>query len=320
MGKFDQGQWIKDDVAPADTQGRFQRARSVFRDWVSADGRTGFPAEASRYHLYVSLACPWAHRTLILRKLKGLEEAISLSVVDYLLGPEGWHFSDAPGAIPDTVAGARLLRELYLKANPAYTGRVTVPVLWDKRQGALVNNESRDIIRMFDEEFDAVARNPVSYAPADLKAQVDAMIDANYEPINNGVYRCGFAKTQAAYDEAVTDLFAGLDRCEALLAGQRYLCGDRVTEADWCLFTTLVRFDAVYVAHFKCNLRRVADYPNLSHYLKDLYQTPGVAETVDFGHIKGHYFRSHLGINPSGIVPRGPVLSLDGPHDRARRY
>jgi putative glutathione S-transferase len=319
MGRLIEGAWTKDDVVRTDAKGRFVRSDSVFRDWVTADGRSGYAAEAGRYHLYVSLACPWAHRTLIVRNLRGLDRAISLSVVDYFLGPEGWHFSDAPGAIPDPVHGARLLREVYVKASPGYTGRVTVPVLWDKRTGTIVNNESREIVRMFDTAFDAYAREGTGFLPAGREAEVDATIDANYAPINNGVYRAGFARSQEAYDEAVTELFAALDRCEAVLARRRYLCGDRITEADWCLFTTLVRFDAVYHTHFKCNLRRIADYPNLGNYLKDLYQVPGVAETVDFTHIKGHYFRSHTSINPSGIVPNGPLLDLATPHDRDRR-
>jgi glutathionyl-hydroquinone reductase len=319
MGMLVDGKWQTDDVRYTDTSGRFVRRETTFRHWITADGRSGFPAEAGRYHLYVSLACPWAHRTLIMRALKGLEDAISLSVVDYHLGPDGWHFSDRPGAVPDTVLGTRFLREVYLKADPAYTGRVSVPVLWDTNQATIVNNESREILRMLDTEFDAVAKNPERFLPAGRKAEVDAMIDANYTSINNGVYRTGFARTQAAYDEAVKEVFTGLNRCEALLERQRYLCGERITEADWCLFTTLVRFDAVYVTHFKCNLRRIVDYSNLWNYLKDLYQVPGVAETVNFEHIKGHYFGSHLFLNPTGIVPIGPRLDLGEPHDRAKR-
>lgn len=319
MGMLVEGKWQTDDVRYTDASGRFVRRDTTFRRWITADGSSGFPAEAGRYHLYVSLACPWAHRTLILRSLKGLEDAISLAVVDYHLGPEGWHFSDRPGAIPDTVLGARFLRDVYLKADPAFTGRVSVPVLWDTQQATIVNNESRDIVRMLDTEFDAVAKHPVSYLPAGRKDEVDAMIDANYSSINNGVYRAGFARTQAAYEEAARDVFMGLNRCEVLLERNRYLCGDRITEADWCLFTTLVRFDAVYVNHFKCNLRRIVDYRNLWNYLKDLYQVPGVAQTVNFEHIKGHYFGSHLFLNPTGIVPIGPQLNLEEPHDRAKR-
>ncbi len=320
MGMLIEGKWVLDDVARTDAQGRFLRRESAFRSRVTADGSSGFKAEAGRYHLYVSLACPWAHRTILMRKLKGLEHALSLSVVDYLLGPEGWSFSEAAGAFPDPVNGARLLREIYLKAQPGCTSRVTVPVLWDRRTGTIVNNESAEILRMLDTEFDACAGNKTSYVPADLKTRVDETIAANFRSINNGVYRAGFAKSQLAYDEAVTELFAALDRCEALLGRQRYLCGDRLTEADWCLFTTLIRFDAVYVTHFKCNLRRIVDYPNLWNYLRELYQVPGVAETVDFTHIKHHYFRSHLHINPLGIVPQGPVLDFDRPHDRNRPF
>jgi putative glutathione S-transferase len=319
MGMLVEGKWQTDEVRYTDGSGRFVRRDTTFRQWVTADGSSGFPAEAGRYHLYVSLACPWAHRTLILRALKGLEDAISLSIVDYHLGPDGWAFSDRPGAVPDTVLGARFLREVYLKADPAYTGRVSVPVLWDQQRGTIVNNESREIVRMLDTEFDALAKHPVSFLPAHLMAAVDAMIDANYAPINNGVYRAGFARTQAAYEEAAKEVFQGLSRCEALLDRQRYLCGEGITEADWCLFTTLVRFDAVYVTHFKCNLRRIVDYPNLWNYLKDLYQEPGVAGTVNFEHIKGHYFGSHAFLNPLGIVPIGPRLDLGEPHDRAKR-
>ncbi|HUJ75215.1 MAG TPA: glutathione S-transferase family protein [bacterium] len=320
MGMLVAGQWQVDDLRRSDAQGRFVRAETAFRDWVSADGHTGFPAQAGRYHLYISLACPWAHRTLIMRQLKGLQAAVGLSIVDWLLTADGWHFSQAPGAIPDSVNGAKFLREIYLKARPDYTGRVSVPVLWDQERGTIVNNESREILRMLDLEFDACASDRTSYAPPELRAQVDAMISANYETINNGVYRCGFARSQQAYDEAVTALFARLDECERLLARQRYLCGPRLTEADWCLFTTLVRFDAVYVTHFKCNLRRIADYPQLGNYLRDLYQVPGVKETVDFAHIKNHYFQSHTSINPTRIVPRGFLLDLYAPHDRQRAY
>ncbi len=319
MGLMIEGHWHMDDPARTDAAGRFVRRDTTFRKTISADGRSGFPAEAGRYHLYVSLACPWAHRTLILRKLKGLEQAISLSVVGYQMGDDGWVFDGAPGTLPDTVNGARLLREVYLKADPRYTGRVSVPVLWDKQTSTIVNNESREIVRMFDTELDAQAAHKRSYLPPDLKAQVDETITLNQEQINNGVYRCGFSKSQGAYDEAVGILFAALDRCEAILARQRYLCGDRITEADWCLFPTLVRFDPVYVTHFKCNLRRLVDYPNLWNYTRELYQVPGVAETVNLEHIKGHYFGSHRMINPTGIVPRGPLIDFTAPHDRGRK-
>jgi putative glutathione S-transferase len=313
-----EGRWTQDTPDRTDRQGRFVRRDSAFRNWISADGHTGFPAASGRYHLYVSLACPWAHRTLLMHRLKGLEATISLSVVEYLMGDDGWSFG-APGSpLADPLHGARLLRDVYLKARHDYTGRVTVPVLWDKQSGTVVNNESRDILRMLDTEFDAFASNKVTFLPPGSKNLVDAEITENYESINNGVYRCGFARSQAAYEQALERLFAGLERCEATLARQRYLCGGAITEADWCLFTTLVRFDSVYYSHFKCNLRRIADTPNLWNYLRDLYQVPGVGETVDFKHIKGHYFGSHKFLNPSGIIPRGPLLDFLAPHDRGR--
>ncbi len=319
MGLLIEGKWQQEEAAGPDVQGRFVRSESIFRQWLTADGSSGFKAEPGRYRLYVALSCPWAHRTLIMRRLKGLEDAVSLSVADSVMGAEGWRFSVAPGTNPGPVRAAEFLWQVYAQARPDYTGRVTVPVLWDKRTNTLVNNESRDILRMFDVECDAFAGNPASYAPLDLRAQVDEMISANYGPINNGVYRAGFAKSQAAHEEAVSGLFAALDRCEAILARRRYLCGDRITEADWCLFTTLVRFDPVYYTHFKCNLRRIVDYPNLWNYTKELYQLPGVAETTDFRHIKEGYYRGMTFINPSGIVPLGPLLDFTAPHDRARR-
>jgi putative glutathione S-transferase len=311
------GEWTTRGI-PKDKDGRFVRSPTTFRERVTADGSSGFPAESGRYHLYVAAACPWAHRTVLLRKLKGLEEAISLSIVDPFMGSGGWVFSDAPGTIPDTVNGASYLREVYQKADPDYTGRVTTPVLWDKQEGTIVNNESREIIRMLDKEFEAFAAADADFCPDDLREEVDRTIDEIYEPINNGVYRSGFAATQAAYDEAVTELFEALDHWEAVLGERRYLCGDRITEADWCMFPTLVRFDPVYHYHFKCNLRRISDYPNLGGYLKDLYQQPGVAQTVDFDHIKQHYYMSHESVNPARIVPRGPVLDLESPHGRGR--
>jgi putative glutathione S-transferase len=317
MGRLVEGRWTTEWYKP-DAAGRFVRESASFRDRLTADGSSGFPAEAGRYHLYVSLACPWAHRTLLVRALKGLTEAITVSVVDPFMAEHGWTFSTGPGCVPDTVNGAAYLHEIYTRARPDYTGRVTVPVLWDKRRGVIVNNESREIIRMLDTEMDAVGDPSVSLCPPALRAEIDGVLDAIYAPINNGVYRAGFAATQAAYDEAVVEVFAALDHWDAVLAGRRYLCGATLTEADVCLFTTLVRFDAVYHGHFKCNLRRVADYPNLGGYVRDVYQTPGVAGTVDQGHIKQHYYRSHEGINPTRIVPRGPILDLDAPHDRAR--
>ncbi|MDJ0632783.1 MAG: glutathione S-transferase family protein [Xenococcaceae cyanobacterium MO_188.B29] len=301
-----------------DKQGRFQRNPTTFRQKVTADGSSNFKAESGRYHLYVSYACPWAHRTLIMRKLKGLEEAISLSVVDPLMAEEGWEFSDFPGSIPDPIIGAKYLREVYAKADPHYTGRVTVPILWDKQTGTIVNNESREIIRMFDTQFEAIAKNKVNLYPDKLQAKIDEAIDKIYEPINNGVYRAGFATKKVAYNEAVIKLFEALDYWEAMLGYQRYLCGDVLTEADICMFTTLLRFDPVYYVHFKCNLRHIWDYPNLWNYLKDIYQYPGVKDTCNLDHIKLHYYQSHPHINPSGIVPLGPIIDFEAPHDRDR--
>ncbi|MEQ9354510.1 glutathione S-transferase family protein [Coleofasciculus chthonoplastes] len=306
-GMLVNGQWTKEPYQQ-DPEGRFKRNPTKFRNWVGADGSTGFKAESGRYHLYVSLACPWAHRTLIMRKLKGLEEAISLSIVDPFMDEDGWEFSDAPGCIPDTVHGTRYLREVYLKADPNCTGRVTVPVLWDKQKNTIANNESREIIRMFDTEFEAIAKSQVSFYPDHLQDEIDRAIDRIYQPINNGVYRAGFATTQTAYDEAVTELFEELDYWEGVLSQQAYLCGDRITEADWCMFTTLFRFDPVYYVHFKCNLRRIRDYPYLGNYLKDLYQQPGVSDTCNLEQIKQHYYKSHPHINPTRIVPKGPVI------------
>ena len=317
MGMLVEGKWSTEWYKP-DEKGRFVRPKTVFHDWVRADGSTPYAAEAGRYHLYVSYACPWAHRVLIMRKLKGLEHAISLSVVDPFMSSEGWHFSEEPGCIPDTVHGAQYLRDVYVKARSDYTGRVTVPVLWDKQKGTIVNNESREILRMFDKEFDAVAQQRDDYCPDDLLPEVERILDAIYQPINNGVYRSGFATTQEAYEEAVTDLFAALDHWEGVLGTQRYLAGDRVTEADWALFTTLLRFDPVYVGHFKCNLRRIVDYPNLWNYIKELYQVPGVGDTCDMRHIKLHYYTSHETINPTRIIPKGPIIDFSEPHDRDR--
>ena len=313
MGVLLDGRWVDKTYSSAATGGRFEREPTRFRNWETADGSPGptgtggFAAEPGRYHLYVSLACPWAHRTLIFRKLKRLEGLISVSVVHWLMLEEGWTFRPGPGVVPDTVNGVTRLYELYLKTNPAYSGRVTVPVLWDKRTGTIVNNESAEIIRMFGSAFDGVGAAPGDYNPADLRPEIDALNALIYPTINNGVYRAGFASTQKAYEEAVIPLFEMLDRLDERLASGRYLFGDRLTEADWRLFTTLIRFDAVYVGHFKCNVKRLADYPNLKRYLIDLYSHPGISETVDFAHIKGHYYGSHRFLNPSGIVPVGPV-------------
>lgn len=318
MGRMVDGVWREDDGATKTKDGRFVRRETSFRDWVSADGSSGFKAAPGRYHLYVSLACPWAHRTLILRKLKKLEEVISLSVVHWHMGAEGWSFEQGPGVIPDPILGARHLHEIYTAARADYTGRVSVPVLWDKETGTIVNNESAEIIRMFNTAFDAWGDAALDFWPEPLRDEIEAVNERVFEHCNNGVYKCGFATSQAAYEEAFAKLFETLDWLEDRLAKRRYLVGGRITEADWRLFTTLVRFDPVYVGHFKANLRRIADYPNLSNYLRELYQVPGVAETVDLHHIKHHYYGSHRSINPTGIVPLGPELDYEAPHDRDR--
>lgn len=317
MGMLVNGKWSTEWYKP-DSKGRFQRPETRFHDRVTADGSSGFKAEAGRYHLYVSLACPWAHRTTIMRKLKNLEDAISISVVDYFMGDDGWIFTERPGATLDTVNEKKFLRDIYLLADPNYTGRVTVPVLWDKKEQTIVNNESREILRMLDTEFNAIGDASVTFAPAELRDKIDETLTAIYEPINNGVYRSGFATTQEAYDEAVTQLFDALDHWDKVLGSQRFLCGDVLTEADWCLFATLVRFDPVYVGHFKCNLRRIVDYPNLWNFVKELYQIPGIADTCNFDHIKRHYYESHETINPTRIVPKGPIIDYSEPHDRDR--
>ena len=316
MGLLVDGQWQTDWYDTRETQGRFVRKDSHFRDWVRADGSTRFAPDAGRYHLYVSLACPWAHRTLIFRKLKGLDAAIGVSVVEPLMAADGWSFGDAPDSIPDSVNHTRFLRDVYLKADPHYTGRVTVPVLWDRKLETIVSNESAEIIRMFDREFVGVANPGVELCPSELEAEIDAVNAFVYSTINNGVYRCGFATEQAAYEEAYGQLFFALDAIEERLSQQRYLVAGQISEADWRLFTTLVRFDAVYVGHFKCNRNRIADFPNLSGYLRELYQVPGVRETVNLTHIKEHYYRSHTSINPTGVVPAGPELDFDAPHGR----
>ena len=314
MGMMVDGEWVASgwDV---DRTGAFKRRVTSFRDRVTADGSSGFKAEAGRYHLYVSHACPWAHRTMIFRALKGLEDTVSLSVVDHFLGADGWFFSDNPGCIPDSVNGARYLREVYAKAKPDYTGRVSVPVLWDRERGTIVNNESAEIIRMFNHAF---GMGSADYYPPDLRGEIDAINETVFEHVNNGVYKCGFAVKQAPYEVAVETLFATLDELEQRLSRRRYLCGGRLTEADWRLFTTLLRFDAVYHGHFKCNLRRLVDYPNLWNYARELYQAPGVAATCNLEHIKRHYYESHETVNPTRIVPRGPDIDFAAPHDRER--
>jgi len=321
-GMLIDGVWRTEWHDTKSTGGRFKRTEPKFRNWVTPDGSPGpsgsdgFKAERGRYHLYVSLACPWAHRTVLFRKLKGLEEVISMTEVEPLMGEEGWQFG--PDADLDTVNGKEKLNQIYLLTDPRYTGRVSVPVLWDKERRTIVNNESPEIIRMLNTAFDAFTNDRTDYYPAELRGEVDAINALVFKNVNNGVYRCGFASTQEAYEEAFLDLFGTLDQLEARLARQRYLAGGVITEADWRLFTTLLRFDAVYVGHFKCNLRRIADYPNLSNYLRDLYQVPGVAETVNMDHIKRHYYGSMRNLNPGGIVPLGPALDFEAKHDRAR--
>ena len=313
MGMLIDGAWHDRWYDTSKSGGRFVRADSAFRDRVTADGSSGFKAETGRYHLYVSYACPWAHRTLIFRALKGLEDAVSVSVVEPLMLENGWELGD--GA--DPVNGARYLHQVYTKARADYTGRVTVPVLWDRQRGTIVNNESAEIIRMFNGSFGGTGAD---YCPADLQEEIETINAVIYRTVNNGVYRAGFATTQEAYEEAFGELFGTLDDLEDRLGGQRYLVGNRITEADWRLFTTLVRFDAVYHGHFKCNLRRLVDYPNLWGYVRELYQVPGVAETVRMDHIKAHYYGSHRTINPSGVVPVGPALDFATPHGRDARF
>ena len=311
MGMLVDGIWQDVWYDTKSSGGRFQRQDSAFRDRVTADGSSGFPAEAGRYHLYVSYACPWAHRTLIFRALKGLEDQISISVVNPLMLENGWSFADADGVIPDIVNGADYLHQIYTLAKPDYTGRVTVPVLWDTVNSTIVNNESSEIIRMLNREFDPVGASGPDFRPPELEAEIDAVNDFVYPNVNNGVYRAGFATTQVAYEEAVTALFDALDTLEARLEDRRYLVGDRITEADWRLFTTLLRFDPVYVGHFKCNLRRLVDYPRLWAFTRELYRVPGVAATVHMDHIKRHYYGSHPTINPTGIVPLGPIIDVE---------
>jgi putative glutathione S-transferase len=316
MGLLVEGVWHDRWYDTRKGGGRFERQASRFRDWVSADGSSGFEAAPGRYHLYVSLACPWAHRTLIFRKLKGLEAVVSVSVVHWHMGENGWEFREAPGATGDPVNGADYLHQVYTKADAHYSGRVTVPVLWDRETGTIVSNESSEIIRMLNREFDAWARPAPDYYPAAFKDAIDEINETVYRNVNNGVYKAGFATRQEAYEEAYDALFDTLDMLEARLARWRYLVGERLTEADWRLFTTLLRFDPVYVGHFKCNRCRLVDYPNLWAYTRELYQVPGVAETVDLHHIKQHYYGSHRTVNPTGIVPKGPEIDFAQPHGR----
>ncbi|MHC8338630.1 glutathione S-transferase family protein [Pseudomonas sp. HLT2-19-2] len=323
MGLLVEGRW-HDQWYESSKDGAFQREQAQRRNWLTADGKPGptgvggFAAEAGRYHLYVSLACPWAHRTLILRKLKGLESLIDVSVVSWLMLENGWTFDQNLGSTGDKLDHFNFMHQRYTADTADYTGRVTVPVLWDKQQNRIVNNESAEIIRMFNGAFDDLTGNDLDFYPAPLRGQIDALNERIYPAVNNGVYRAGFATSQKAYEEAFDELFEELDRLEQLLGANRYLTGEYLTEADIRLFTTLIRFDAVYYGHFKCNLRRIADYPNLSNWLREIYQWPGIAETVDFEHIKHHYYASHKTINPTGVVPKGPAQDFAAPHDRER--
>ncbi|MFJ5258376.1 glutathione S-transferase family protein [Pseudomonas sp. NPDC088414] len=323
MGLLVDGHW-QDKWYESSKDGAFQREQAQRRNWVTTDGQPGpsgeggFAAEAGRYHLYVSLACPWAHRTLILRKLKGLESLIDVSVVSWLMLENGWTFDKALGSTGDKLDHFDFMHQRYTADARDYTGRVTVPVLWDKKLKRIVSNESAEIIRMFNSAFDGLTGNELDFYPAPLRGEIDALNERIYPAVNNGVYRAGFATSQQAYEEAFDEVFAELDHLERVLDANRYLTGEYLTEADVRLFTTMIRFDAVYHGHFKCNLRRIADYPNLSNWLRELYQWPGIAETVDFQHIKNHYYGSHKTINPTGIVPKGPKQDFSGAHDRAR--
>lgn len=316
MGLLVEGKWQDKWYETKSTGGRFVRQNSSFRNWVTADGSSGYKAEPGRYHLYVSLACPWAHRTLIFRKLKKLENIISISVVHPIMLTQGWEFKDYPGSIPDSVNEASYLHEIYTSVESEYTGRVTVPVLWDKETSKIVSNESSEIIRMLNSEFNEFGDKDLDFYPMGLREEIDEINEIVYQNVNNGVYRCGFATTQDAYEEAFDSLFGALDTLEERLSKKRYLVGDKITEADWRLFTTLLRFDPVYYSHFKCNLRHISDYPSLSGYLRELYQVPGVSDTTNFDHIKVHYYASHRSINPTGIVPIGPEIKLSLPHNR----
>ena len=322
MGLLIDGKWHDQWYDTSSTGGRFVRSDAQFRNWVTPDGEPGpsgaggFKAEAGRYHLYVSLACPWANRVMIMRALKGLQDMISVSVVNSYMGEHGWTFDPAPGVIADPVGQAQYLYQVYLRAQPGYSGRVTVPVLWDLQRNTIVSNESAEIIRMLNSAFDGIGAKEGDYTPEELLPQIDSINAEIYDAVNNGVYKVGFATEQTVYEQEVEKLFAYLDKLEALLGRQRYLTGERITEADWRLFTTLIRFDAVYHGHFKCNLKRLTDYPSLWSYTRELYQWPDVAGTVNFDHIKQHYYRSHSSINPNGIVPLGPVLDLQRAPDR----
>ncbi len=322
MGLLQNGEWVDQWYETKATGGRFMRTEAQFRNWITKDGspgptgKGGFKAEAGRYHLYVSYACPWAHRTLIFRAIKGLEDMITISGVHWLMVENGWTFEDGQGVLPDTINNSKFMYQVYQAADKDYSGRVTVPVLWDKKTNTIVSNESSEIIRMFNSAFDEIGAQKGDYYPEAVRSAIDDINERIYHTVNNGVYKAGFATTQDAYEEALIPLFESLDWLDERLATSRYLMGDNLTEADWRLFTTLLRFDPVYVGHFKCNIRRIEDYPNLSAYVRDLYQQPGVAATVHMDHIKGHYYESHTMFNPTGVVPVGPEIDLNQPHGR----
>lgn len=322
MGLLIDGQWTDQWYDTKSTGGRFVRSEAQFRNWITPDGSAGpsgeggFQAEPGRYHLYVSLACPWAHRTLVFRAIKQLDSMISVSVVNPLMARHGWTFEPDEGVVADHINHASYLHQLYTLAQPGYTGRVTVPVLWDKQRRTIVNNESSEIIRMLNSAFDGVGAAAGDYYPSDLRAQIDEINDCVYPNINNGVYRAGFATSQDVYEQAVQELFQALETLERRLLKQRYLVGNTLTEADWRLFTTLLRFDPVYYGHFKCNIKRLVDFPALWGHTRELFQRPGVAATVNMHHIKHHYYRSHVQINPTGIVPTGPQMDFQAPHQR----
>ncbi len=324
MGLLQDGVWVDQWYDTKSEGGRFVRKQSAFRNWITKDGTAGptgdagFEAEAGRYHLYISHACPWAHRTMIFRALKGLTDMVSVSVVHWYMAENGWTFEEGDGVVADPINNAGFAHQIYTAADPHYSGRVTVPILWDKQKSTIVSNESSEIIRMFNSAFDEVGATEGDYYPESSREEIDTVNERIYDTVNNGVYKSGFATTQEAYEEAVLPLFETLNWLEERLSRQRYLIGNQLTEADWRLFTTLVRFDPVYVGHFKCNLKRIADYPNLSNYIRDLYQKPGVAGTINMDHIKKHYYVSHETINPTSIVPKGPIVDFSAAHDREK--
>jgi len=322
MGRLENGVWIDQWHNTKETNGRYVRKPSIFRNWITVDGEAGptgkggYLAEKDRYHLYISWACPWAHRTLIFRAIKGLENMVSISAVNAIMRSKGWTFDDGYGVIPDNINHSKYLYEVYLKEDNTYSGRVTVPLLWDKKTSTIVNNESADIIRMFNSAFDNIGAKEGDYYPDSLRDKIDNMNDFIYQNINNGVYRSGFATTQDAYDEAIETLFLGLDELDSILTKQRYLVGNIITEADWRLLPTLLRFDSVYHGHFKCNKRKLKEYDNLFNYAKELYQFPGISNTYDDKYSKEHYYGSHETINPSGVIAHGPEFEFDTPHNR----